>query len=478
MFIYIFLLAIGFIANIEAMDPVVSLKDDQNNIVIVTDAKTLQELQSLSATLKQRPLEEVIEENQKKLVVLTGLPKHLINFLLQLNANKDINKIYPAMQSGAISFAGITQDDINMLGLPSNLQKAFNALLIVKTEDGAHLPLQKENLIYFFDTIADYHKEFPEQILLSLQVNSKPMTILYNIVKKLDKPETLSLAEWTNLKDILKNSLAILKPTNQQLLALFNTANFLQAKSFLIIALYELYKQSFSEDAWKQELTQHPFLKNIPVLVESDYPSIEQLLKQGKKDFYSVRPDRDDNNKKILALYVQGNKVHDLKGLHLIPEIKQCQSVYIENTNIITIKKDDFIQLHDVIELKISHNKNLRTLEPGSFSLFGLKSLYLEDNDINIINAGVFILPNLVQLWFQTNHIHILKTDWAKNLINLRKMSIQEPELQILEPGWLHGLDKLNFINISSRIETSLRNQIETDIQSINPPPNIIMSRQ
>lgn len=476
MFFY-FILITSIASSLWSMNPIVTLKDDHNNVAVITDVKTLQELKTLSTALAARPVEEITEENQKKYTVLTGLPKKLITFLLQLNANKDIKVIYPALQSQAISLEGITQDDINTLGLPTNLQKAFNSLLILETENGIYLPLQKDVLMYFFGIIPNQLKDFPGQIILPLQVNSSPMIILYNLVKKLGRPETLSPQEWTNLKEAIKTALTTSKPTNPQLLILLKTADFLAAKPFLLLALYELYKANFSETDWQKELKQYPFLKNIPRSIESDYASIERLLADGIYDFYTIGSEANPtrSGEMMMTLHVFGTKIYDLKGLNLIPQIKNCQSLIIENTSISAIKKGDFNGLNHLLDLNLSNNKNLVALEPLSFSLYALETLKIKGSNLSIIADGIFRFPNLTLIWFSTNNIHTFKANWAKNIYNLTRIIIDEPSLQTLENGWLNGLSKLQIIQLNRAINNSVVTQIRQDIIGYPRPPIVFI---
>ena len=468
MILYFILVVIAYTSStIEAMNPVVILKDNQNNIAAITDAKTLQELQTLSTTLAQRPLEEVIEENQKKLVVLTGLPKKLINFLLQLNANKDLNRIFNALNSQAISLSDITRSDINTIGLSQDLKRIFDDLLVIETtQDNLYVSLKKKIITSFFTTIDNLAKDFEDQFIIPIGTITKTDLVnLYMLVYNLPA-EVNSLLEWQ------KNVEFIIYKTREKgltdLLALLEAANFLGAKSFVLAGLYQAYKSRFKIADWQQQIKAHPILEDILYEIEQNdnFPSIEQLLKKGKTDFYSIKMEKSGIiNQDILTARIKGQSVYFLTGLNLIPGIIDCNALYVEDTQMVSLKSNDLDKLNNLKEIVFLDNKNLRVLEKNSLRKFDVRFLKIKGNNITSLSPDVFILSQLKYLHFQDNHLKIIQANWALEIPNLDRLILEEPELTILEPGWLNGLQKLNFLEISPLINSTIQAQIKNDIK-------------
>lgn len=475
---YIFFLFLSLISSTSAMNPIVILKDDHTNVAAITDAKTLQELNGLSAALAARPLEEVIEENQIRHTVLTGLPKELIIFLLQLDANIEPEKLFVGFETQAISLANITRSDIPRLGLAQKLQDLFDDLVIIETtRDNQYTALKKSIITSFFETLANLTEDFKNQFIIPVGVIKKEdladlYTLLYPFLNSKplsERTKPLSFPDQVKIINFIKQFAQSKTPA--QLISLLESANFMGARPFILKALYEVYKTHFpKQENLEKQLEEHLFLQDIAYEVEQEnktYSSIEELLKQGKTDFYLIKEvQHPTTNEKYLIMQISGHNIYYLKGLNLIPKIRDCRAIIIKDTKIATLKEKDLDNLNNLQSLHFWNNPNLNTLEKNSLRKFNLEALEFKDNKINTLSPDVFILPNLEILKFDINQIKTIKTNWAKSLNNLTQLTLEEPELTTLEPGWLNGLQKLKTLEISPSVNATIAAQIKYDIKT------------
>lgn len=458
---------VAFAAPVYAMElsepSIVILKDNTNTVAITTDLKTVELMRSFSTTLKEKPLQRSQQGILVEYTIATGLPKSSLNLLLQIASNG----IHPlrAISSGTIDLSEVTREQVNKLGLPKSWQDSLNNMLVIyTTTDNLLFPADKDIATYFFQTVQDISQEFPQQFIVDVGVVDRPTVVdLYNIVRPLERPSQTSLlyAPWKEFKQsIIKENETL---TTAQLLPLLEAANFLGAPTYVLAALYELYKKQFLATTWIIQEAAHPFLVKVEEIINQPFPSIEWLLKKGLNNFYSIQESKGPGGT-YKMMKIQGPSVVRLKGIERIPGIDTCHVVDISNTKITTIETSDLNALTFANLLLFRFNKLLTTLENNCFNLQNLKNLRLAGNNIAALSPGIFNLPALENLEFDSNHLQLIKANWDSNLLKLKKLTLNEPELQTLEPGWLKGLFSLQEVAIHKRINPTLITQIQNNL--------------
>lgn len=471
----------------------ITVMDNNEQIAIITDSKTFAEAKKLSGALtrvgqhlifKKTGLYKKEGEDKEGYSITFPLTKPQIQLLFEICTHK--NNLEKAIALRKIHFKDITRKDIADLQLPPELQKYFDNLIILETQDNLLLPVHKDIFSYFFPLASI--KDFEDDLIVPLRLVRKfEIALLYNAVKKISIPTTESMYKLIKhikqkiepliqyLSNAYDKELQEIDPQkspsdrkklvetkiNNTFLSLINAANFLEAKLFILISLYELYKNRFTATDWQKELQTYPFLQDVDYAVghNEEYISIEQLLKRGVTDFYAIGLTGRDS-----SIIINGKNISQLNGLSTIPGIKKCSLMIIENTSISEIKQGDFANLSNITRLELEKNDQLSYLQTNCFKgLSNLKDLRFKENNITTLNPGVLNLPKLKILWFSKNNLAIIKTGWATHLSTLEELSIIEPQLTILEHGWLKGLSKLDYLLIKVPVDT---NQINAEINA------------
>ena len=189
-------------------------------------------------------------------------------------------------------------------------------------------------------------------------------------------------------------------------------------------------------------------------------------MKLEKTNFYSIESNKDPSGKTVYAANITGKEIYRLKGLHLIPNISTCSLINIRNTNITMIETDDFDNLPNTVFVNLALNKNLSYFNENCFHMQNLQLLRFIGNNFNELPANVFNVPSLQKLEFANNGVQLIRSTWAIKLARVTALTLDEPKLTTLEPGWLNGLFNLQNLYINRNIDQAIQNQIRIALQN------------
>ncbi|EDV19375.1 uncharacterized protein TRIADDRAFT_62194 [Trichoplax adhaerens] len=136
--------------------------------------------------------------------------------------------------------------------------------------------------------------------------------------------------------------------------------------------------------------------------------NLQNLTSLTKLDFannrlYKIDPLAFINAENLKVIYINNNKLQELRFLQTIPSLEE---VYLENVGLTSLSQINMTKLDKLTKLIIRNNKILK-LENESFEgLTALQLLDLSKNMISHLSSKVFSLAqNLFKISFQSNKI-------------------------------------------------------------------------
>ena len=162
------------------------------------------------------------------------------------------------------------------------------------------------------------------------------------------------------------------------------------------------------------------------------------------------------SSRNLSYLYNSNNKninYNDYTTIKCYKNLPSITTLEAKSINIIKIHKTVFINLSNLINIDLHHNKLLKISK--NFKLFkNLKSLKLDSNQISFIPSFIGDLINLQVFTISSNYITYIPTS-IKNLTNLKNLNFSNNKVERL-PIELGQLDSLQILYMDGNYFTSI----------------------
>ncbi len=175
------------------------------------------------------------------------------------------------------------------------------------------------------------------------------------------------------------------------------------------------------------------------------------------QDYLDYQPDVLAAKRKGNDLSLSKMRLNSLEGFGRIPNIATLQELYLNNNQLSILPAGIFTGLANLQWLYL-YNNQLSALPVGVFNgLANLQQLNLNNNQLSTLPAGVFTgLATLQSLYLQNNQLSTLPTGIFNGLDNLQSLYLQNNQLSTLPAGIFNGLATLQGLYLNNNQLSSL----------------------
>ncbi|XP_077386151.1 leucine-rich repeats and immunoglobulin-like domains protein 1 [Festucalex cinctus] len=190
----------------------------------------------------------------------------------------------------------------------------------------------------------------------------------------------------------------------------------------------------------------HSKLTTISVEVFDNLPNLRELRLDHNE--LTLIPDLGQAASKIVALYLQHNKIRSIEGIQ-IRNLVSLETLDLSNNDITELRGHSFPAGLQIRDLYLSNNK-ISTLELGALDHLGstLQVLRLSRNRVSQIPVRAFQLPRLTQLELNRNRIRQVEGLTFQGLSSLEVLKLQRNSISKLTDGAFWDLAKMKVLHL------------------------------